>query len=136
MTFTNFLYNILQFTLLFGFNVAIFSTFKAPQDPTYFLVASIFFAVAVFMHKQLLSFLAVRKAFPTRLIAISLLVAVVFFIMETILPGFAIDAWNMKGISLGVINIAPMEFSKYVTMAIIATFDGLIGSAMYSLDRK
>lgn len=136
VTFTNFLYNILRFTLLFGFNASIFIAFKTPEDPVYFISASILFALAIFMHKQLLGFMAITKAFPTRLITISLLVGVVFFIMETILPGFAINAWNMKGISLGVIDIAPMEFSKYVTMAIIATFDGIVGATMYSLEKK
>ena len=135
MAFRDFVYNLLRFTLLFGFNTVVFSSFIVPKDLSYFISAAILFSIAIYLHKQLLSFLTVKAAFLTRVITITILVGVVFFIMETILPGFAVNAWNMKAISLGVIEIAPMEFGKYVTMVLIAFFDALFAAAMYSLHK-
>jgi len=132
----DFLYNLIRFTLLFGFNTVLFKSFSLPVDVTYFLGATILFTITIILHKQILIFLTVRAVFLTRFIIISLLLAIIFFVMESILPGFTINSFTMKKFSLGIVEITSTEIPKYLALGLIATFDGLIASLMYTLNKK
>jgi len=129
-------YNFIRFTLLFGFNTVVFKSFALPIDMIYFLGASLLFTITIVLHRQVLGFLTVRPVFLTRFIIISLLLGIIFFVMESILPGFMIEAFTMKKLSLGIVDINSIELPKYLALGLIAMFDGFVASLMYTLNKK
>jgi hypothetical protein len=127
------LYNFVRFTLLFGFNVILFKSVSLPTDTVYFLGGALIFSIAVILHKQVLTFLTVKSVLLTKFIMISLLVGITFFILESILPGFIIEGFTTKQVSLGILEINPLELPKYLAVALVSTVDGFIAAVMYTL---
>lgn len=132
----DFVYGLVRFTLLFGFNAVVFKAFQYPSDPIYFLAAGVIFSTGIILHKQLLGFLTVKEVFITRFITISLLVGVVMFILQTVLPGFVISGINFAATNAGFITFNGLTLNPILSICVIALFDGLVASLMYSLNKK
>lgn len=136
MNFAKFFKELIRGILLFTFSYALLGVFKVPSDTIYLIAVVIVFSLAILMHAKLLEFIAVRKAFPTRFIAIMLLVGIVIFVMEMLVPGFYVEGYVLPGTSSGAITIEATQLGKYATMALISAITGLTGSLMYTLESK
>lgn len=131
-----FIYNLLVSLLILGTVNSIFAVLVLPTDIFYLLICVIGFGLAVALHENLLEFLTIQKAWPTRLIAIALLVALFFYVLIVFIPGFDINGLDFEAYDLGFINTEATTLGKYATIAILSITSGLIGSTLYTLNKS
>ncbi|GAB4158765.1 MAG: hypothetical protein Fur003_2540 [Candidatus Dojkabacteria bacterium] len=135
MSFSNIFYKFLLGMLFLTFNAQIYGSLALPKDLGYFLAVAFLFSLAIVLHEQVLDFMTIRKVFITRMIVIAVLVAIVVYIMDFIVPGFTVGNTALSTNTIGIIAIQAQNISKYGTIALIALTTGLLAAIFEQLKK-
>jgi len=113
-----------------------FPSVKLPSDLLYSVVVFLAVGIGIMLSKPLLNFLTVKGVFLTRLIAVTLILFGVFFVLETFLPGFLIERLVFKETDLGWLSLKSFEFDKIGVMVLVSFFTAFVSSVVKLLQEN
>jgi len=126
--------DLLLYLLVFYLVVSIFSGITLPVNLAYVLASLFVLSLAMMMAKPLLSFLTVKVNFLTLFLVGGILIFGATFLLESLMPGFVIEAATFEGFTLGSIVVNGFDMIPLVTMACVAVSGSLICSIFNELD--
>jgi hypothetical protein len=136
MDLRTFFYSLSISFLVFYFAVDIFGIVTFPSDPIYFVAVFILSSLLIQLHKNLLEFFAIKKAFLTVFISVAILVGVALYVFELLLPGFYISDLAIQSQEYSFISIESQTIVMPWTAVVLGVTTGLLYSIIDSLKSK
>ncbi len=130
------LFDLILYIFSFVFVMMFFPSVKLPSDLLYSVVVFLAVGIGIMLSKPLLNFLTVKGVFLTRLIAVTLILFGVFFVLETFLPGFLIERLVFKETDLGWLSLKSFEFDKIGVMVLVSFFTAFVSSVVKLLQEN
>lgn len=124
------LFDLILYVFSFVFVMMFFPSIKLPSDFLYSVVVFLAVGIGIMVSKPLLNFLTVKGVFLTRLIAVTLILFGVFFVLETFLPGFLVEKLVFKETDLGWLSLKSFEFDKIGVMVLVSFFTAFVSSVV------
>lgn len=124
---------ILLSILVFLSVLYLFDVIEMPTDPIYFIGVLLVLSVGILLHENVLTFLTIKKALPTRFLTIFGIVMGLIILFEIFVPGFYVNDFTIDAIPGDIITIEAYTFNKYVTIALLSAFVALVYSVMNKL---
>lgn len=130
------LFDLILYVFSFVFVMMFFPSIKLPSDFLYSVVVFLAVGIGIMVSKPLLNFLTVKGVFLTRLIAVTLILFGVFFVLETFLPGFLVEKLVFKETDLGWLSLKSFEFDKIGVMVLVSFFTAFVSSVVKLLQEN
>lgn len=122
--------------LVFYLSATIYGAIDFPTDMVYLIGVAIGVSSAILFHESVLKFLTVKRAFPTVLLTVSILVYFVVYGFEAVIPGFLVNDVSITSANYDFITIEDYTLTKYATIALVSVTTGLIYSIMEALRKS
>ncbi len=129
-------FDLVLYTFSFVFVLLFFESVSLPSDPLYLFSSLIVIGLGIVFSKPLLNFLTVKVVFLTRLIAMTLISLVVFFLLETFVPGFFIENMVLKETEFGFLSLKSFEFDKIGVMVLLSLSTAFVSSLVKFLQEE
>ena len=130
-----FLRHLLVFMLISFLVLNIFNGYVLPTSIVYLISTLLLISMSLFIASSILGFLTIKENFITFLLMSTIVNIGMLFLINTLMPDFAIEAFEFMGVNLGSIVINSFDMQPIVSILLSSILISLITSFYLALEK-
>ena len=132
----NFFKNLIQFMLVSYLILTLFKGIVLPINPLYLVASLMVLSIGMLMVSPILKFLTIKENFITTILMSSLILFGMFFLLDSFMTGFYIEAYTFEGMDLGSLIINSFEMTPLISMVFASVAASFLGSLLFVLEKS